>query len=88
MRKSGFMPLVMIAVLVLFLVVAVAFSGLMFGNLESEVNTTSLDNETLAQYENSTAMVQAGITVLDVGMWILVAGLLVFGAIFLFKCII
>ena len=87
MRKSMFGLLIGAIVLVLFIVVAVSFSTLIFFSEEAQINVTNLSNESRQAYNMTTTTAQIGISVWDVLVWLIVFGIACLGGFILLMAI-
>jgi hypothetical protein len=87
MKKSFMGPLIGVAFLLVFLVVAVVFSTVIFSHAENAVNVTNMTNETRTAYNASTTVVQYGFTGFSVIGLLLAGGLCIFGGVLLVKAL-
>ena len=88
MSKKSFMgPLIGVAFLLVFLVIAVAFGTVIFGHAENAANVTNMTNETREAYNASTTVVQYSFVGFNVIGLLLVAGLCIFGGVMLVKAL-
>lgn len=84
-KKSYMGPLVGVAFLLVFLVIAIAFSTVIFSHAENAVNVTNMTNSTREAYNASTTITQYGFTGFSVIGLLLGGGLCIFGGILLYK---
>lgn len=88
MRKQSFAgPLIGVAFLVMFLVVAIMFGTVIFSHAENAANVTNMTNETREAYNASTSIVQFGFTGFNIMGLLLIGGLCIFGGIVLLKAL-
>jgi len=87
MRKSGFGPVIAVAAILLFVVVALGFSSLIFGSVDQSTNTSNMSADAAQAYNATTGIVQTGMTVWDVVMWLLVGGVIIGAGFFLVKMV-
>lgn len=87
MKKSFIGPLIGVAFLLVFLIVAIVFGTVIFSHAESAANVTNMTNETRQAYNASTTVVQYGFTGFSIIGLLLVTGLCIFGAVLLVKAL-
>lgn len=87
-RRSGmFGPILIIGILFVFFVVAIMFSGQIFGNTEAAMNLTNMSNETRDAYNATTGLVQTGMTIFDVMAILVVISGVIFGGFILSRAV-
>lgn len=78
MRRGGGVsgPLIVVGVMILVIVLAVVFGNLIFASAESQVNTSTLSNESHAAYNTTTGMVQGEMTMIQAAGYIFIFALI------------
>jgi ABC-type antimicrobial peptide transport system permease subunit len=80
-----FGPILIIGFLFVFFVVAIMFSGQIFGNTEAAMNVTNMSNESRDAYNATTGLVQTGMTIFDVMAILVVLAGVIFGVFLVYR---
>jgi hypothetical protein len=81
----SFGPIIAVAFIMVFFMVTVLFSNVIFAENEASINMTEIENETLEDYNASTTAVQAGIVAFSAMSWLLVGAAVIIAAVVLWK---